>query len=132
MTHNNTAKCSACDSHWHAKCLPVYSTEDFLYASNATNNWTCPHSLRDLFPFNDIDNNIDFIQAITNPISNTIDIESLESMIYDPFDTNNNDEEGFLSDIDQDKNCLGEIRGTTISECKYYYNIEHIENAHEY
>ena len=132
MAHDNTANCTTCYTHWHAKCLPIYSTDDFQYASNPANNWTCPHCLRDLFPFNNIENNIDFIQAITNPNPNTIDIESLESMIYDPFDTNNADEEGFLSDIDPDKKFLGEIRGTAISECKYYYNIEHMENALEY
>jgi hypothetical protein len=132
MTHNNTVNCSSCNTRWHAKCLPIYSANDIQYAKNPLNNWTCPHCLRELFPFNDIANDTDFLQAVTNPISNIIDIETLESMIYDPFDANNNDEEGFLSDIDPDKNFLGDIRGTAISKCKYYYNIEHMENALEY
>ena len=114
LAHDKSAKCQTCYSPWHANCLPCYSQADFEYASDPNSNWTCPHCLSQLFPFNTIENNDSFRQAVTNPINLSIDIESLESMIYDPFEPSNDDGEGSLSDIDPDLNFLGSIRGNAL------------------
>ena len=34
------------------------------------------------------------------PINSLVDIESLEAMVYDPFQSNDDDSEGVLDDID--------------------------------
>ena len=57
-----------------------------------------------------------------------VDIESLESMVYDPFNANDEDGEGALSDIDPDLNFLSDIRGNALNNSKYYYTSEHMDN----
>jgi hypothetical protein len=91
------------------------------------NCWSCPQCLYDLFPYNGIESNNDFTQAIINPNNSIIDFETLNNMVYDPFNDNDSDSEGILSDIDPDQNFLNDIRGKTISNCKYYQSAEHIE-----
>ena len=122
--HEHVTICSSCSSPIHNKCLPTYSVTDIEYASNVSNSWTCPPCLQQLFPFNSIDANSDILEAINNPINLTIDLEHLNSMIFDPFNINDENSEGPLSDIDPDQNLLREVRGTAIQNCKYYYSSD--------
>jgi exonuclease III len=96
-----------------------------------TRHWTCPLCLVDIFPFAGIENIASFNQAIHNPINSTIDFDTLENMVYDPFDSVGNEGEGALGDVDPDHNFLNEIRGKAISSCKYYYTSEHIHDIHD-
>jgi hypothetical protein len=81
-----------------------------------------------VFPLNAIDANSDILEAINNPINLTIDLEHLNSMIFDPFNINDENSEGPLSDIDPDHNLLREIRGTAIQNCRYYYSSDLMES----
>ena len=121
LGHHTTAKCTSCNFPWHAKCLPNFSDDDLTYARTPSNHWACPQCLSELFPFTDIENITSFNEAVNNPINLIIDIETLDTMIYDPFDTTDNERDGALSDIDPDQNYLREINGKAIADCKYYY-----------
>jgi hypothetical protein len=112
--HAYTVKCTVCNQYLHDKCLPIYLTIDLEYAKDESNGWTCPGCLAVIFPFNDIETNLSLLETINNPINLTIDVELLNSMVYDPLDLNEDDSEGALSDIDPDQNCLKDIRGTLI------------------
>jgi hypothetical protein len=131
LVHDKCTKCTICSKQWHEKCLPNYSKEDFEYTTNILNSWTCPHCLIDLFPFTEIDSIASLSQAINNPINCTVDIGILNDMIYDPFETIDNEVDGKLNDIDPDQNFLREIRGKAILNCKYYYSSIQIEEINE-
>ena len=129
--HEHFIKRSSCSFPLHNKCLPNYSATDIEYASNVINNWTCPPCLQQLFPFYAIDANSAILEAINNPINLTNDLEHLNSMIFDPFNTNDDNSAGPLSDIDPDHNLLKEIRGTAIQNCRYYYSSDLMESLRE-
>jgi exonuclease III len=131
LTHAKSAACSLCNTSWQFKCLPNYSTDDLTYANCPSNNWTCPHCLKDYFPFFDIDDNISLEQAILNPINSIIDLESLNAMVFDPFDSMEDEGEGVLGDIDPDQNYLREIRGKALNKCKYYYSSNQMSDIVE-
>jgi hypothetical protein len=131
LDHDKCTKCTICNSHWHEKCLPNYTREDFEYAKNIINSWTCPHCLIDLFPFTEIDSIASLSQAINNPINCAVDIDLLNNMIYDPFESLDNQEEGIFNDIDPDQNFLREIRGKAITNCKYYHSSNQLEEINE-
>jgi exonuclease III len=61
-------------------------------------------------------------QAILNPINSTIDLETLNAMVFDPFESMDDEGEGVLGDIDPDQNFLREISGKALNNCKYYYS----------
>jgi hypothetical protein len=127
LTHEKIIYCSTCKHPWHHNCLPNYSATDIGYASDVANSWTCPLCLKDFFPFYEIENSVSFTQTVINPTSLFIEIEALENMIYDPFDSTDPDDEGILSNIDPDQNFLGEIRGKAIASCKYYYTATQMD-----
>jgi hypothetical protein len=122
-----TVKCTLCFHYTHNNCLPTYTVNDILYASDISNLWTCPQCLTHIFPFSIIENNSSIIEACCNPINSTLDLDSLNNLVYDPFDTTDNDGEGFFNDIDPDQNFLAEFRGTVTKQCKYYYSSKLLE-----
>jgi hypothetical protein len=122
--HENSIKCSLCLTYTHANCLPIYSDSDCEYASDTANFWTCPSCFKSFFPFNSLEADVDFIEAINNPINSSLDLDSLNDMVYDPFDTNGDDGVGFFDDIDPDQNFLAEVRGAAIRNCKYFYSSQ--------
>jgi hypothetical protein len=128
LAHATKVRCTTCKSYIHTRCLPNYSPVDLEYAKDEANGWTCPSCLVDLFPFNMIDSNQSILETINNPNNLTIDLDSLNSMIYDPLDLNEDDTEGALSDINPDQNFLKEIRGTAIQNCKYHYSTDLLDN----
>ena len=128
MTDNRTVKCSLCRYSWHKNCLPNFSDTDYEYALDEDNSWSCPLCLTDIFPFNGIEDNATFTQAIINPNNSAVDIDLLNSMLYDPFESNDNDSEFFFDDIDPDRNFLDEVRGRTMRNCKYFHTSQHMDN----
>jgi hypothetical protein len=74
------------------------------------------------FPFSCFEDPIIFQDTINNPINHIPDILQLQDMVYDPFQTNDDDGRGVLGDIDPDLNFLHDIRGSLIQNCNYYYN----------
>jgi hypothetical protein len=117
-----------CLLSWHRKCLPNFNTQDYEYAADPSNGWTCPSCLVEIFPYNGIEDNYAFTQAIINPKHSAIDINILNTMVYDPFEANDNDNEGILNDIDPDQNFLNEIIGNSIKNCKYYHTSDQLGN----
>jgi hypothetical protein len=80
--------------------MNLYSPLDIDYTIHPSNNWTCPPCLKEIFPFHLIEETREFLSLISsNP---TIDPTNFEELIFNPFDTN--DDNGILSDIDPDSN----------------------------
>ena len=122
MNHSNYVKCSLCSQFLHSNCLPNYSDTDLDYAKQLSNDWTCPKSLLEIFPYNILDDTTSFLASINNPINSQVDANSFLNLVYDPFEFCDDDGEGILGDVDPDQNFLNEIRGNVIQNCSYYYN----------
>jgi hypothetical protein len=128
QAHDRSARCTTCNISWHVNCLPNYSPLDIEYAKHPNNNWSCPPCLKDFFPFYEIECNDAFLNTTANPIPNLLfNIEELEAMVFDPFDSADTDADGVFSDIDPDHNFLGHIRGNAINNSKYYYSSNQME-----
>jgi hypothetical protein len=109
MGHSNFVKCTLCLQLSHAKCLPNYSDTDLAYAKHASNDWTCPKCLNEIFPFNSIDDTPLFLASINNPVNAQPDANSFQNLVFDPFESCDDDGEGVLGDMDPDQNFLNEI-----------------------
>jgi hypothetical protein len=119
---DKTLKCTLCLQFSHHNCLPTYSENDILHASDLSNSWTCPQCLLHIFPFSCLEDDSSIIEACCNPINATLDLDIIDNLVYDPFDSTDNDGEGFFNDIDPDQKNLSEYRGTATKNCKYYYS----------
>ena len=113
VTHEKMIKCSLCLQSTHTKCLPTYSRQDIDYASAENNHWTCPSCLAEIFPYNTIEDSPSFVSTVLNPTIHDIDLDTLNSMIYDPFDTSADDGGDTLYDIDPDLNFLNKLGGAS-------------------
>jgi hypothetical protein len=122
MGHSNSLKCTLCLQFLHAKCLPTYSDSDLDFAKQASNDWTCPKCLTEIFPYNSLDDTPFFLASINNPINAQPDLNYFHNLVYDPFESCEDDSEGVLGDVDPEQNFLNEIRGNIIQNCNYYYN----------
>ena len=120
--HEKTINCTLCLQYSHTQCLPTYMDFDIEYASEGSNLWTCPICLKELFPFNLIEEDAEVLEACSTPANHDINLNTLNSMIYDPFNTLDDDGEDFFDDIDPDQNYLREFRGSTTKNCKYFYS----------
>ena len=100
LSHAPFVFCTLCQLKTHIKCLNLYSPADTAYATDSSDNWSCPTCLRDIFPFFDIDNLTEFI-SLSNP-TYLPDQLNLDQLIFNPFDLN--EEGGVLDDIDPDSN----------------------------
>jgi hypothetical protein len=117
--HDRNARCNLCNTHIHLKCLPIYNEEDNNYATSTTGHWTCTKCLSEIFPFYDID---DIAQTIQHSNEQEVyNIESLNNMIFNPTDLN---EEDSNDDLDPDNNYYNPLINQQMMGCKYYRTHE--------
>jgi hypothetical protein len=110
-----------CLNSLHARCLPIYDIHDIEYANTHSNFWTCPPCLSTTFPFNNIEDEVIFIQAISNSAGNRVNPSVYSDMIYDPFEHMTEDNLNMLDDVDPDHNFLNELRGESVNNCMYHH-----------
>ena len=130
MNREKIGKCSLCGLNTHISCLPDYRENDIEYINDVSTNWTCPACLESIFPFQFIADNT-LVNLITDTYDFEYDIERLESLVYDPFESNIGDGAGVLDDVDPDQNYLNELRGRQIQNCKYYYSDVKVNELQE-
>ena len=114
--NDSSAMCYMCRSSFHAKCLPLYTSEDMEYASLPVNNWTCPNCLRDCFPLHAIEEDEEVINFyLHNDLRN---VSTNDDLLYDPYEIG--EEGGVFEEIDPDENYLNVLASQTIYKCRYY------------
>ena len=111
LTHEKITKCHLCVQFIHEKCLPTYTQEDLEYSNNENNQWTCPHCLKQFFPFNNIEDNREYLDTINNNTQFNINSDILSDLLYNPLEEMHGVGEGVLDEIDPDHNYLNEIGG---------------------
>ena len=121
LNHEKIITCNLCSIPNHTKCLPIYNQEDIDYASNPLNHWSCPSCLTDHFPFNTIEDERTFIEEATFATNCSYNIENMTNLVFDPFESVTNDNEGMMDDIDPEQTFYNASIGDNPQNCNYYY-----------
>ena len=117
--HEKYAICSLCSLPTHINCLPIYLDEDTSYATNQNGHWTCPTCLENHFPFFSLGNDDVSHQLTIEYSQNMHDLDSLNDMIFHPFELNDMDMD-HTDDLDPDSNYFNPIMNQNLTSCKYY------------
>ena len=101
---------------YHLKCLTLVPTE--LVTLLEDPNWICKLCLNDLFPFNHIENEKEFIASIddTYPISSLLN----SGIVFEPFETEEISQFSPLYDVDIDLHYYNSTYSLSNTECTYY------------
>ena len=116
--------CSFCDRTYHIKCLPFITKTDSIYANRLENSWLCIKCAEEELPFNNIDENNSFYDALSEFWfdSTQIPIEDLQTKAFVPFEINSDSSHHPLFDVDPDIQYFNKIhRGDINSD---YYTVE--------
>ena len=108
-------KCYNCHSLYHGNCIN-WTREDILYA----NNWHCNICLDDALPYHHVDDDADFMAAISENIFETnFMYKELDQMIFNPFEINDFIDNP-MNDIDPDFHFYSEAHYIESTQCDYY------------
>ena len=111
QNHSFQLKCSSCRGKVHLKCLPVVDKHDSIYIHRESNIWFCTVCKQDIFPFNGIDDDCEFLETFAEfqQYDSLIpfDILVAQNTIFSPFELN---EDLNLALIDSDP------------DIQFYYN----------
>ena len=94
--------CSYCDKSYHIKCLPLVTNTDSIYVNRNENQWFCIKCASNELPFNNLDEDCDFYDALSEfwfDISR-IPVKDLQEKIFVPFELNSDDYHHPLFDVD--------------------------------
>ena len=127
LPHSYHIQCNNCKNLVHINCLPFVNRNDELYNKRHLSDWYCTLCSSELFPFNHILEEDEFILAISEywTVDENVPIDDLliQEKLFTPFDLNEN-ENGPLFDIDPDIQFYVNQCGASLPSCDYY-----LENA---
>ena len=116
-------QCSNCNDLTHINCLPFVNKNDSLYTERHASEWYCITCSEDIFPFNHLCEEEDFILAISDywHIDETVPFNDLniQEKLFTPFDLNEN-ENVPLYDIDPDIQFYRNQCNTSLPNCDYH------------
>ena len=120
LSHSLSLRCSVCFDFVHLNCIPHVNRDDLLYTQRLSNNWICVNCNKNLFPFNHLDEDTEFLNVLSEGLSKNsqISIELLNSKIFNPFSLN---EDLYLSDVDPDLQYLNSVVDTFKHGSSDYY-----------
>ena len=119
LRHSLHIKCTICEQIYHVKCITL-EPDHITWLQANENSWFCSKCLADCFPFNGIDDDIEFKTAI-NQLSES-DGKSLcylSDKIFMPFEINDEDDLLNICDSDPDLHFYNSISQCTCSS-NYY------------
>ena len=116
LSHAYRIQCCVCYGVYHSKCITLCPTEQQHLKDNAR-TWYCMCCNETVLPYNHIDDQSEFLAAVTN-----VDVRMLciSDKIFQPFELNDSEIDSQLYDIDPDVNYFNEINFHTTNRCKYY------------
>ena len=121
LSHNQKVNCYN-KTHWfHKKCLPNFTENDFIYAKNTTNYWSCTICNTTNFPFNNIEDDEEFIKMANkqNFLTSTLNNEDLIEKLINPADIDKEIHDQYLNDIDPDLNYYAQEINSTLESSNY-------------
>ena len=117
LQHARNGFCSLCFKHYHLKCISLDPKiiEDI---EQNQSTWYCSHCLMDSFPFNNLEDDIDFMAAI-NESPSCGSLRYLSDMIILPFELNDSDHQYGNDCLDPDLNYFSSYN-QYISGCNHF------------
>ena len=129
QNHSRRFTCNSCHLMYHVKCITL-SSEHAEYIKENIGTWFCEQCNTSLFPFNHIENELDFICCVEDwPNHNKMSLSYLSDKLFLPFELNDSDH-SILSDTDPDLHFYNGM-SQYVTQCNYYlepYFNEHIAN----
>ena len=126
LAHAKQIQCVVCDQKYHMKCI---TSDSFLLESMSAQfqEWYCQACVTTTLPFNNIEEEREFLTAI-NHIDNYFRfIES--DLIFHPFELNNSDHSSPLIDIDLDVRFNNNVDFQLSSKCNYHDEMTFCESV---
>ena len=113
--HSYCLKCCNCLQLYHLKCVTLNKDEQNILLTNKE-IWICLKCNTDIFPFNNIEEDVEFLQACQTSSQNEL---LTSTLIYNPFQSNEND---YIigSEFDPDLNFYCEQNIFSGFLCKYF------------
>ena len=116
LAHSGQIRCTSCSDAYHLKCITLDSRElDYLRCYAA--EWLCCDCIVAVFPFNNIEEDHEFLARINN-----IDTLGLidDDLICHLFEINDYDHRSPLCEIDPDLYFYNSVDLTDAIQCNHY------------
>ena len=133
LPHSFHIQCSYCLDFVHINCLPYVSRNDPLYIERHSNAWLCTLCSKRIFPYNHFDDDVDFINALSENWEDELKIscESFCDKVFVPFELNT-DEKSPLFDTDPDIHFYNTVHNLNLNNCNYYLRSNALEDGIPY
>ena len=133
LSHSPILQCFVCKKFYHVTCLPYVTKDDCLYTERETNQWLCIVCSKSEFPFNHYDDEIDFLNVLSElwfTYSHNLSFESLTEKIFNPFELNNHHAPVPVDDIDPDIQYYNDISlGNVFHNSNYFIEDSFVEKC---
>ena len=117
LQHAHDISCSGCFKSYHLKCISIDPVV-MEYIEQNRSTWYGSHCLIDIFPFNNLENDIDFMSTVNeSPLNGSLIY--LSDKIFLPFELNDSDHQYGNDSIDPDLNYFRTFN-QYISRCNYF------------
>ena len=119
QSHFRKIMCCVCKNEFHIKCVTL-SPEGIQQIEENYTNWFCQTCTTEIFPFNKIEDDLDFLSAMKDMcMSSQQSFSYLSEKRFIPFELNDNDHGSGLSDVDPDLNFFSGYNQVG-AKCNYY------------
>ena len=116
-------ECSFCQDKVHLKYLPMVNKKDSLYSHRDSDVWFCTVCTKDIFPFNGIEEDHEFLETLAelHQLDSIIPFDILmdQNKIFSPFELNE-DSNLPLIDSDPDVQFYKNQCNYSLHSCDYY------------
>ena len=123
LPHSYFLECKSCKCKVHIRCLRMVNRDDPLYLNRNENVWFCTKCSEDIFPFNHIYDDSDFMSALSESfiVENILPLEVIlnQSRMFSPFELNESPHSPFL-DADPDIQFYQNQCNNILHSCDYY------------
>ena len=122
LPHSKHLRCCTCKRYYHIKCLPYVNKDDSIYVNRDHNDWLCTGCSCDIFPYNHVDDDTEFIHNLSENWENKTNVirANIVDKIFTPFEQEDFDSLHMM-DYDPDANYYQNLYNTCINKCDYYH-----------
>ena len=99
--HSKKIKCCVCLGKYHLNCISL-SNENISYIQDNLQTWFCSMCITEIFPFNNIEDEVEFVANIEASTLPKNSMCYLSDKVFIPFELNDKDHSSLLCDPDPD------------------------------
>ena len=126
LKHSYHLKCNSCNHYTHINCLPKVKKTDSLYTNKDSEVWFCTLCTKELFPFNSIDEDVEFLEALfelrdyDEPVPLHKLFNLVEDKVFNPFELNDDLKNSNFLQCDPDVQFYNSHVNYSLHSCNYY------------